>query len=124
METALRARVMAAAPAVGARVFWGIRPQDSALPALVLTTVADNRSQHMKDFDTFWDTRVQVDCYAATYAESVALREAVIAGVVPEATEGSTRFLRSFVNDAMSRGGDTTNGYVHRQMIDLTIWHD
>lgn len=124
METDLRTRVMAAVPAVGTRVYWGIRPQGSPLPAIVLTTVADQRSQHMTDFDTYQAKRVQVDCYAATYAQATELREAVIAGIVPAATQGLTRFLRSFVNNTMSRGEDTTNGYVHRQMIDLTVWHN
>lgn len=124
METALRARVMAAVPAVGTRVYWGIRPQNSGLPAIVLTTVADQRSQHMKGFDTFQAKRVQIDCYATTYDQAATLREAVIAGVVPEALQGVTRFLRGFVNNTMGRGEDTTAGYVHRQMLDLTIWHN
>jgi hypothetical protein len=124
MEKALRARIVAAVPAVGSRVYWGVRPQTSALPAIVLTTISDNRSQHMKGFDTYQDKRVQIDCYAATYEQAVDLREAVIAAVVPAAQQGLTRFLRSFVNNTMSRGEDTTNGYVHRQMLDLTIWHD
>jgi hypothetical protein len=124
MEKALRARIMAAAPAAGTRVYWGIRPQGSALPAIVLTTVSDNRSQHMKGFDTYQAKRVQIDCYAGTYEQAVDLREAVISGVVPEAEQGVTRFLRSFVNNTMSRGEDTTNGFVYRQMLDLTIWHN
>lgn len=124
METDLRTRVMAAAPAVGTRVYWGIRPQNGALPAIVLTTVADQRSQNMKGFDTFQAKRVQVDCYASTYEQAVDLREAVIAGVVPAATQGVTRFLRSFVNNTMARGEDVTAGYVHRQMLDLTVWHN
>ena len=123
METALRTRVMAAVPAVGTRVYWGIRPQNSALPAIVLTTVSDARSQHMKGFDTYQAKRVQVDCYAATYDQATELREAVIAGVVPAAVQGVTRFLRGFVNNTMGRGEDVTGGYVHRQMLDLTIWH-
>lgn len=124
MEVDLRARIMAAVPAVGTRVYWGIRPQNSALPAIVLTTVSDERSQHMTDFDTYQAKRVQIDCYAATYEQSVDLREALIEGIVPEATQGVTRFLRGFVNNTMTRGSDTTNGYVHRQMLDLSIWHD
>lgn len=124
MEKALRARIMASVPAVGTRVYWGIRPQNSALPAIVLTVVADNRDQHMKGFTAYQAKRVQVDCYATTYEQATDLREAVISGVVPPTEQGLTRFLRAFVNNTMSRGEDTTNGYVHRQMIDLTIWHN
>lgn len=124
METALRARIMAAAPAVGTRVHWGIAPPNSSLPYIVLTTVSDNRSQHFKGFDTYQAKRVQIDCYAGTYSQATDLREAVIAGVVPAAVQGLTRFLRAFVNNTMSRGEDTTSGFVHRQMLDMTIWHN
>ena len=124
MENALRARVIAAVPAVSGRVYWGVRPQGSALPAIVLTTVSDARTQHMDGFDTFQQKRVQIDCYATAYSAAIEMREAVIAGLAPEADLGGTRFLRGFVNNTMSRGEDTTTGYVHRQMVDLTIWHD
>lgn len=124
MENALRTRTIAAVPSVSGRVYWGVRPQGSALPAIVLTTVSDARTQHMAGFDTFQQKRVQVDCYAASYSQAIEMREAVIAGLVPEGTLGGTRFLRGSVNNTMSRGEDTTTGYVHRQMVDLTIWHD
>lgn len=124
MEAALRTRVMAAVTAAGTRVYWGVRPQNSALPAIVLSTVSDVRSQNMDGFDGYQAKRVQFDCYATTYTQAIEMREALIAGIVPEATTGGVHFLRGFVNNTLTRGEDTSTGYIHRQMIDLTVWHD
>lgn len=124
MEAALRTRTMAAVPVVSSRVYWGVRPQASAFPAIVLSTVSDVRTQNMDGFDGYQAKRVQFDCYSTTYTQAVEMREAVIAGIVPEATTGGVRFLRSFVNNTLTRGEDTSTGYVHRQMVDLTVWHD
>lgn len=124
MEAALRTRVMGAVTVAGSRVYWTLRPQNSALPAIVLSVVSDVRTQNMDGFDGYQSKRVQIDCYATTYAEAASMREAVIAGVVPADDAGGVNFLRSFVNNTMSRGEDTAAGFVHRQMIDLTVWHD
>lgn len=127
METALRTRLKnngTVAGLVSTRIDWGVRPQGNPYPSIVLTKVSDQRDQHMLGFNTFRPTRVQVDCYAATYAAAVALRDAVIAALVPEATVSSITFLRPFINNVMDRGEDTETGYIHRQMIDLTVWHN
>jgi len=123
MEVQLRARLLDQT-AAGKRVYWETRPQGTALPAIVLTIVSDARSQHMAGFDGYQARRVQVDCYAGTYAEAAAMREAVIAAIVPGAVQGAVTFLRGFVNNALSRGEVTDTGFVFRQMVDLTIWHN
>lgn len=125
-ETALRQRLLDAAPVaaiVGTRVDWSVRPQADPYPAIVLTLVYDDRSQNFEGFDTFRSTRVQIDCYATTYAGATALREAVIAAVIPAATVTGTEFLRAFVNTVLDRGDQTDTGYVHRQLLDLNFWH-
>ena len=105
------------------RVHWRIRPQDGALPAIVLTIVADPRPQHLEGFHALRATRVQIDCLAATYAEAIALREAAIAAVVPRTITSTTRFDRGRINMVLDQGEDTAAGYVHRHVIDATIWH-
>lgn len=127
METALRARLLANAGVsalAGTRVDWGVRPQGSTAPCIVLTVVADNRSQHMAGFDGYRATRVQIDCYALKKAQSVTLREAVIAAVIGEATQSGVTFLRAFINSVLDRGEQTDTGFIHREMIDLTFWHN
>lgn len=126
METALRSKLKADAAVsalVGSRVDWNERPQKSQLPAIVLQLIADNRSQHMGGFDTFTQTRVQIDCFAETAKTSVELANAVIAAIVPAST-GSTEFLRGFINDVRDLGENTETGFVHRRMVDAYIWHD
>ena len=124
METAMRMRLRtdSTVAAITAQVDWGVRPQGSALPAIVLTNIADQRDQHFLGNAAFRLTRVQVDCYAQTRAKAAALREAVIAALVPEATVGGVTFLRSFVNTVLDRGDQTETGFIHREMIDLNIW--
>lgn len=127
MEAALRTRLIdnaAVAALVGNRVHWTIRPQDGAFPAVVLSIVSGGRTQNMDGFDGYQSTRVQADCYALSYGAAADLREAVIAALAPEHTVGAVKFLRSFINNTMSRGEDLPTAYVHRQMIDLTIWHN
>jgi hypothetical protein len=124
MEIELRQRFLTAVPLVGSRVHWQIRPQNGQLPAIVLTVVSGARSQNMDGFDGFQATRVQVDCYALTYDEAAQMREAIYDQVIPAGTVGGKTFLRAFVNNAMDRGEDTTPGYIHRQMLDLTFWHN
>lgn len=120
METALRSRIKAVAD----EVHWSVRPQNTPLPCVVLTVVADNRSQNMGGLDTFRDTRVQIDCYGATYKAAADLREAVIDAVLPEATVSGVTFLRAFVNTVLDRGDQTEAGFIHREMIDLSLWHN
>lgn len=126
-ETALRQRLKddaTVAAIVGTRIDWTLRPQATPLPALVLLIVSDDRSQNMSGFNGYRPTRVQIDAYGRTRAEVVALREASIAAVIPEATVGGTSFLRSFVNTIVDRGENLDTGFVHRDLIDLNIWHD
>jgi hypothetical protein len=127
METALRTRLKNAAGVstiVGTRIDWTERPQRSAYPAVVLTLVSDVRSQHMAGFDTFRPTRVQIDCFATTAAQKVSLREAVIAAIVPAATQSGVEFLRAQDISVTDRSKNTETGFVHQDLIDLTIWHD
>jgi hypothetical protein len=123
METALRTRIIASA-GVGSRVYWGIRPQGAELPAVVLNIVSDAREQHFGGFTGFQAKRVQIDCYGTTYADGPAMREAIIADLAQPATVGGVSFLGGFVNNTMTRGENTPGGYIHRQMIDVTIWHN
>jgi len=127
METALRKRLLddaAVKAIVSTRVDWAVRPEKAPFPAIVLTLVSDDRSQNFEGFNGFRQTRVQVDCYALEYGQAVTLREAAIAVLVPEATVSGVTFLRAFINNVLDRGDQTETGFIHRQLIDLSIWHD
>jgi len=127
METALRARLKndaGVSALAGSRIDWSMRPQGTSSPCVVLTTIFDERDQHFQGFASYRSTRVQIDCYAATKAVAVALREAVIAAVVPEATSSGVTFLRAFINTVLDRGEQTETGFIHRELIDLNCWHN
>jgi hypothetical protein len=126
MEIDLRQRLLddaAVAAIVGTRVDWTVRPQATALPAIVLQVVNDTRSQHMSGFDYFRQTRVQIDCYGRLRRDVVALREAVIAALADEAVQGDTEFLRAFVNNVVDMSEQVETAFIHRDMIDMTFWH-
>lgn len=125
MQTALRARLLAAAPVtalVGTRVDWVDRPQGAALPAVTLQIISDLRPQHLKGFQPLRDTRVQVDVWAASYAQKAQLVEAVIAAAVPESTTGGIVFNRAVVDGLRDLGEQNETQFIHRTSIDLIVW--
>ena len=109
---------------VSTRIDWGVRPQGAPYPSIVLSVVADSRNQHMAGIAGFQPTRVQVDCYATSFTGAAAIRDAALAVLVPAVVKGATTFLRSFVNDVRGGGNQTDTAFIHRQMIDLTVWHN
>ena len=125
MQGALRARILADAGVsalAGTKVTWVTRPQSSTLPAVVLQTISDGRPQHLKGFNALRDTRVQIDCWAATYDASKQLSEAVIAAAVPQNTSNGIIFNRAMV-DAVDDGGEVVGtAFIYRVRVDLIIW--
>lgn len=120
MEGALRARVVAAAPTVAGRVYWVDRPQTSGLPAVTLQIINDTREQTMDGFQGRQFASVQCDIWAKTYAEGKAIKEAVIASVVPKATVNGVKFGRAEVSSRdLSERTDTQ--FIHRPSLDFTI---
>lgn len=128
-EQALRQRLLddaAIGAIVGSGVDWSKRPQDRPLPWLGLRLVSDPRPQDLKGFVGRRQSRVQADCWAATRAEAVALREAAIACLVPAGEFHGVRFGRGFIAEPGARdlGQHTEAGFVHRDSLDFLIWHD
>lgn len=122
MQGALRARITGASTTAGTRVYWVDRPQSAALPAVTLQTISDPRPQHLKGFDELRETRVQIDCWADTYAIAKALMEAVLTAVVPENTANGIRFDRALVDSTNDSGERTETKFIHRQTADLFFW--
>lgn len=122
-QGALRARIVAAATPAADRVYWLLRPQNSALPAVTLQTISEDRPQHFSGFDGLDASRVQADCWGTSYAQVRALAEAVIAAAVPENTSNGIRFSRGFVDSVRDLGEQTETAFIHRASIDLIIHH-
>lgn len=117
---ALRTRAIGLADG---RVYWTERPQGSALPALVLTAVADDRPQHLKGFDLA-PGRVQFDAYAITPKRAWDLAEEAITELVDGETVNGHRFSRADISlgprDMTERAGNET---IFRVSMDLTFHH-
>lgn len=122
MPGALRARITGANTAAASRVYWVDRPQASALPAVTLQIISDLRPQHLKGFNPLRDTRVQFDCWGSSYSEVTALKEAVLAAVVPENTSNGIRFDRAIIDGERDLGERTETQFIHRASFDLVVW--
>ncbi|MGI3169986.1 DUF3168 domain-containing protein [Pseudooceanicola sp. C21-150M6] len=64
---------------VGERVDWGVTPQGTAYPNIVLNTVGGAEGMTMQGPDGLFMGMVQVDCYGETYASAKTVSRAVIA---------------------------------------------
>lgn len=62
---------------VGERIYWGVAPQDSPLPRLVLNVISATDHPHMQGAGGFWQYRVQVDSYGADRPAARTLSRAV-----------------------------------------------
>ncbi|AMK19333.1 tail completion protein gp17 [Sphingobium sp. MI1205] len=123
----LRARLLAdsgVAAIVGTRVSWLERPQGAALPAITLQVISDPRPQHLKGLDGARGTRVQLDCWAASFAQALALARAAIATLQPPTTIEGKKFGNARIDGQRDLGETAAGGaFVHRQSVDLFIWH-
>jgi hypothetical protein len=62
-------------------VHWLARPQGAAYPVVVLTLISEQTGYTYTGPDELQRARVQVDCYALTYAGAKALSRAVLAAL-------------------------------------------
>lgn len=98
LRPAIRSRLLAngtITALVGSRVDWGLRPEKSALPAIVLTKAAPGQDWTFKGPDPLVRPWVQFDCYGATQVSSLAVADALQAEMqrVTEVTAGGWTFL-------------------------------
>lgn len=62
---------------IGSRFYPGELPQDATLPAIVYSTISGYRPQSQEGPSGIVRLRIQIDCWAETYAGAEALAEAV-----------------------------------------------
>ena len=126
MQAGIRSRLLAdatVAAAVGTRVSWVDRPQTSALPAIVLQTISDPRPAHLQGYDGARMTRVQMDVFASSYGSALTIARAAIAALKDPATVSGKKFGGSFVDGQRDLAEDVGGTLVHRQSVDLLVWH-
>lgn len=123
---ALRARLLAdgaVAAIAGTKVAWEEQPQGVDLPHVTLLAVSDPRPEHLKGYQRTRSTRVQADCRAETFAQSLALAHAVIAAVEAPGIFHGHRFGRTKAEGPRSIVDDVEDHTVRRQSVDLISWH-
>ncbi len=126
MAGALRARLLAAAPitaSVAQRVYWVSRPQAAALPAITLQVINEERAQHMAGYDGMTVSRVQVDVWALTYAETKTIAEAIVAAITPAETSNGVVFTRAFFDGSRDLGENASTQFIHRTSLDFIVHH-
>lgn len=125
-QGALRARLVDAAPVaalVGTRIYWVDRPQASALPAITLQTITEERPQHMQGFMGLDVSTVQIDVWGTSYGQVQQVKEAALAAVVPENTSNGIKFMRAFIDFIRDLGERVETQFIHRSSIDLIVYH-
>jgi hypothetical protein len=117
IQADLRARLTGLA---GGRVYWDERPQNTALPAIVISQPSDSRPQTLKDADLPFP-RFQVDVLTLSFAEKLSLKEAVIAALSSPAVQGGTQFMRATEVTARTFNERTETQFIFRDAIDFVI---
>ena len=122
MQGALRARLVGQT-AAGSRVYWLDRPQGTALPAITLQTISGGRPQTYSGFQGWRESRVQLDVWAATYAEARSILEAAIAALAPLGTSNGIHFDRTDFESERDNTERLETLLIYRTGIDLIVRH-
>lgn len=103
-------------------VNWSERPQGASLPAVVLHRISGVRDYSMDGATGLVDSRVQADCWAYTYKDSVRLSRAVrdaLSGYRSGDTQGA--FIVS-ERQSSEKEADGAQRFF-RVSLDFIIWH-
>lgn len=122
-EGALRARLTGAGSITtltAQRIYWVTRPQATILPAITLQIIDEDREQHFEGFQLLQTVLVQIDIWAATYAQGQTLKEALIAAAAPEVISNGIHFRRAFVR-ARDLSERTETAFIFRPSLDFTF---
>lgn len=123
LGTALFTRLKdgAAGALVATRIYPRIRPQNSALPAITYTVPGGARDATLKGLSGTRRPRIQIDCWAATYAQSRALAEAAVADLSTPADVAGLKFGRASADEPRDLGEDVGDTFIHRASVDLLV---
>lgn len=109
---------------VGTRVYWDIVPQTATLPYVVLTIVSDPRPEHLKGYQSARVTRVQTDCYAASFGAAKQLGSKIVQAVAQPWSTAGGRFGRVKCQGPWSGAGfDGPDGHTHQHIVDMLAEH-
>jgi hypothetical protein len=108
---------------VSTRVNWSRRPQGAALPAIVLHRVSGLPDVHHGGASGLVVSRVQVDCWAASYGSAKAVARAVETAITAQTfTQGAVRFDVILIDSERDDSTDETTP-IFRTSLDLMVHH-
>lgn len=108
---------------VSGRVTWGLHPQGTDSPAIVLHEISAVPQYTMAGQDGLVPVRVQVDCRGLTLASALAVARAVrtlLSGY--RGTKGATVFSGVFQSGGRSGSEDTGPELFHTVSTDFEVW--
>jgi len=109
---------------VGSRVRPVIAKQGEGFPSVVVTTVSHLPEYVTQGAVSLADSRVQVDCYAETFAGSKAVARAIKLRLSGQRfTSGGVEFQQCAVIAERSSYQDSAEVKLHRTSIDFRVWH-
>jgi len=130
MQQDLIARLLTHAPLtalVGQNLFWVRRPQGIQPPLVILRMVSSIPALVMQGERSVEESRVQIDCYAQTYAAARAIAAQVKARLGGySGTVGGTTFQGVFriTELDMTEGAETAPDRVMRVLLEFMVhWH-
>lgn len=127
MEQAIQSLIAGAAGVsalASARVYAGDAPQGTPRPFVRINTVAGVRDYHMAGASGFVASRVQVDCFGATYPAAKNLATAVAAAVTGySGTIGGIELQGVFIDNEIDDSEDDTGraSTIYRVLLELSI---
>jgi hypothetical protein len=128
MEESLTAHLLAnsgLAAVVADRVFWGVRPQSTPLPAIAMFVVSSIPADSDDITHDETETRVQFDCLGKLSEDAVTVARALKSALLgaPFTVDGF-EFQGAFLETERSDHTQSTAGEsVHRRSVDFLIWH-
>lgn len=126
MEELIRDRLLATSGVttlVGSRVDWGGNPQGSQNPRICLWTISDFEGLVLEGPDGFSQGRVQVDCYAVTYAAAKNLSRAVRSALDGYAG-GGLQLVRLIGTRDSREGGTNEAERLFRVSLDFATFYN
>jgi len=107
---------------IGERLQWGFREQATALPAVTLTKISGGPLYSDEGEVGLDETRVQIDCWAASFTSATAVARAVreqLSGYF----DANFRYISLDVQRDMREGGANQEEYEYRVSMDFIILH-
>lgn len=111
---------------VGNRISWSVIPRQQALPAIVLQLIDGIPDYVFSGPSGIVNSRVQVDCWARTYRDSVSVSRALKTAVSGfRGSVSDTEFHGIFIDSErdLPDDGVPSEELLYRISIDLQVWH-